>query len=178
MLNLKPGDVGYLIHTDNKISAVISDFMDSQWSHSFIVLGTFGGYTFIVETSDVQVMISVLQPYLDDPKVKMEITSHPDMSDAERVVVVAASLKLLKQIYGYFQLLSWAVEITLLKLFKYHARHFIRWGLVCCHVVTYGYTVSERPLLKGLDPESIHTEEMYQLFKKAGFLTVYTQEAQ
>lgn len=165
---MKPADIGFILHQDNWISRVMAWVMGSQWSHSFIVIDTGTLDRYICETTDFEVTVSPFgRKYMMDPYVNMEIWSPIDMSEGERVQVSRGSVEQVGTIYGYLQLVSFAIK-RFLKRFGYNIPNFLRQGMVCDHVVLYGYTQSSIPGLQGIDPESIDTEDLYQLVKQSG----------
>lgn len=152
----KPGDVGFVMN-DALISKIIGKAMGSLWSHSFLVIGEVHGVMMVLETSDFEVTINTLERYMDGRHIS--IFRDETLNDAEAKEVCLKGFKLLGEIYGYFQLLSFGLR-EVFKKFGIKIPNFIRWGLVCCAVPMYSF--EER--LK-IDPESINTEEFYQVLK-------------
>src|SRR5574339_318080 len=104
-MELKPGDIGFVIHKDNWISKTIAWFMGSKWSHTAIILHPTDKRTYTIETSDFQVSIQIFEDYLKDTNIKMEIWS-PSLTDEERKIITNKALSHLGEIYGYLQLIS------------------------------------------------------------------------
>jgi hypothetical protein len=154
-----PGDIVFLIHKENLLSRVIAWAMSSKWSHSAVVAGELLGNTMLIETSDFQVTVNDLERYIKDENCSIEVYS-PQCDDETKAKIADQSYKLNGQIYGYLQLIS----LGLRRLFKLKIKNFFRQGLVCCHVVFYGY--------KGFgfscsveDPEAYDTQELYDMVK-------------
>lgn len=150
--------------------------MGSNWSHSFIVIDPDEDRTYISETSSFEVWINYLEMYDKDPNAEYIIYS-PKISDEERMLIVEKAMETHGKTYGYAQLFSLGVRALLRKI-NIRIGNFIRWGLVCCHTVLYGYTHSSISGLRGIDPESIDTEELYQLVLKSGSFDVVSYKRQ
>lgn len=161
-MTARKADIGFVMHHDNWISKVIAWFMGSQWSHSFIVLEDSKERTYLLETSDFEVTIGLLETYLNDPNVSLELWTSDVVSDNERVNIVNGSMRVHGQIYGYLQLLSLGIRRLLMRI-GVRVPNFIRQGVVCNQVVSYGYTESNLPVLDDIDPESIDTQELYEI---------------
>lgn len=158
---LKPGDIGFARSHNNWLSSAISWFMGSKWSHCFLVLDPDEDRIYISETSSFEVWINYLEMYDKDPNAEYVIYS-PRVGDADRKKIVEEAMKNHGQTYGYLQLVSLGIRALLRKM-NIKIGNFIRTGLVCCHHVLYGYTHTDIKGFKGIDPESIDTEETYQL---------------
>lgn len=174
---MKPGDIGFVMHKKNWISKTIAWFMSSRWSHTFMIydIGQYGIY--IIETTDFEVTISPLTKYLTDRTCDVEIFK-ADISEDEQRDIILGSGPLIGTIYGYLQLLSLGIR-RILKRVGIHIGNFLRVGVVCNHVPLYGYTRTKIERLGGIDPESIDTEELYQIISKhEKFKLIYTQESQ
>ena len=163
---IKKADIGFLIHRDNWMSRTIAWFMRSRWSHAFLIKHVTDEDVYTLETSDFEVTIGMLQLYVDDPNVELEIWSPKNIDDEERKRIVIESEKTYGTVYGYLQLVSFGIR-CILKRFNIHIKNFIRQGMVCDHVVLYGYRISSIAKLRGIDPESIDSEELYQLVKSS-----------
>lgn len=140
-------------------------FMKSRWSHSFIVIETGRYQTYVCETTDFEVTISGLEKYFEGKDVAMEIWRPIPWIPVDAVVL--ESLSKVGTGYGYFQLLSLGLRRILMR-FGIRIPNFIRHGMVCCHVVTYGYRCSGIDGLNGADAEAIDTEELYELVSRSG----------
>jgi hypothetical protein len=175
---MTPGSIGFVLHRDNWISRVIAWFMGSKWSHSFLVYdnGRFGDY--VVETTDFEVTISPTSKYLTDPNVSYEVYAPSlsgDLYEQEKRIIMGA-YPLIGMVYGYAQLFSLGVRRVFMKI-GIRIPNFIRTGVVCCHVPLYGYVKSDMEILKDIDPESIDTEELYQIIKNhPRFKLVYSKD--
>lgn len=162
MNNFVAADICFSMCTKNWLSKAIAWFMGSKWSHSFIVIESSKLYTYVCETSDFEVTIGVLEDYLVDPTVNLVVYRINTLSLIDRDKIVKECLKNNREMYGYLQLISLGIR-RLLKRIGIHIPNFIRQGIVCDQNVLYGYTKSRVPTLAGIDPESIDTEEFYQL---------------
>lgn len=159
---LEPGDIGFLMHHDNMISKIIAWFMGSKWSHTFGVLFRIPSRTCLLETSDFQVVISTFERYLKNPNVELQIFRPVRLSREQLELIAEKAAETEGTIYGYFQLISLGLRRLLMRV-GIKIPNFIRQGMVCTHPWLYGYRHSDIPGLAGIDPESIDTEEFYQL---------------
>lgn len=177
---LQPADIGFLMHHDAPVSKIIAKFMGSKWSHTFLIAEQTTARTYTVETSDYHVETGWFDRHLADPNVSMVIfrPTKLGLADKQRVVSVAIGTCYHTR-YGYLQLLSLGIRRLLMR-FGVVVKNFIRQGMVCDHVVLYGYRGTDIPGLMHIDPESIDTEEVYQLLlglvAQGYFEIVYTQE--
>ena len=151
----KSGDIGFVM---NKavISKIIAKFMGSRWSHSFMVVGKINGVTMIIETTDFEVIISPIDEYLDGRD--LVVFRNKKVKSKQ---IAKQSFKLVKTRYGYLQLLSLGLRRLLMKV-GIKIKNVVRSGLVCCAVPLYAYQKSDTDLA-AIDPESIDTEELYQV---------------
>jgi hypothetical protein len=162
MIELLPGDIVFVIHKDNWISKAIAWFMKSRWSHSLMIAEQTGARTYTVETSDFQVIHGDFSIYEKSPFVEYEIYRPQKIGTDVREKMVRLSSEKLLEVYGYSQLISFGIRRILMRLgIKIH--NFFRQGVVCNGVVLYGARALPYPSFNGIDPESIDTEEMYQL---------------
>lgn len=169
---LLPGDIGFLMHHDNVISKAISGAMGSKWSHAFLVREHTLDWCYLIETTSFEVVTGDLDVYLEDPNVSLEIWRYQGLSDSQRMTIVKNARKHLGEIYGYLQLFSLGLRRLMRALIGWEIKNLIRSGLVCCHVVFYGYFGSNVPLLGVLDPEGYDTEELYEIIQRIGFVKV------
>jgi len=173
----QPGDVGFLMHHDNKLSKIIAWFMQSRWSHSFLVAEPTRQEIYLVETSDFQVGFGSLLDYLKDDSAEFVVYRPKNILDDERQEIVDRAKKQRNKIYGYLQLISLGIRRLLMRI-NIKINNFFHQGLVCTHVITYGYHGSNIPELSKLDPESIDTEELYQIVKNSvNFELIFEKKA-
>lgn len=175
MEKFKPGDIFFINHHDNPLSKVIAWFMKSSFSHSGLILEQTSKRTYTLETSDYEVTQSLFEDYIDDPYVSIEVYRKEDLSDEEREDIMERALAVDNAGYGYLQLLSFAVK-RLLKRVNISIPNIIRQGLVCCHVVLYGYQGSGIKELDKVDPENWDTQELYDFVKGANLTLVYKKD--
>lgn len=177
-MNIQPGDVGFVMHHDNKMSKLIAWFMGSKWSHSFVVISKTDYHIFIAETSDFQVTIGSLDRYLDSKTDSVEIYSKQDADEIMRKAASIRSTLYYGSIYGYLQLLSLGLR-CLLKRFGYRIPNFIRWGMVCTAVPLYTWNgIDSTDPVCTTNPESIDTEDLYQLIKgSTNWACIFSKEA-
>lgn len=157
------GDVGFVMHHNNWISRQLGWFMKSKWSHAVLVYGKFSGGTLLVETTDYEVTYTRIEDkYLNDPEVSLEMWRPVRLSEEERKAIAERAAKWVGEEYGWLQIFSFAV-VTLLARVGIKIKNFVRQGMVCNHVVSYGYQGSNVPLMDLPDPENYHTEQVYRM---------------
>lgn len=172
-----PGDVVFVMHHDNWISKVIAWFMRSKWSHSAIVIDVGHNYTFLLETTDLQVAMGTLDTYIEKDSTSVEVLRMQNVDLYEIVNALSVSSKInYGTLYGFLQLFGFAIK-TLGKRVGLNIPNFIRQGIVCSGVVSYTLKLLNLDIFKDSDPENIDTEELYQNLKKLNFITVYSKEA-
>lgn len=130
-----------------------------------MVLGPYADDVLIVETSDFEVMISTLSRYTQDPNCALEIYRPVKFSSEDGATSRKETFAILKTVYGFPQLLSLGVRRLLMRA-KIKINNFFRMGVVCCAVPLYGHTKCKSSPLFGIDPESIDTEELFQICKE------------
>lgn len=166
------GDIFFLIHKKNWISKSIAWVMGSNWSHCGLIYEVTPETIYTLETTDFEVTHRQLKDYLLDDEVKMEVWSPIDMLDDSRKYIVQEADKKRGSVYGYMQLISFAIRRLFFLLGK-KIRNFFRQGVVCCGVVLYGYSKSYIQELN-VDPEGIDAEELYKIVSGCGkFKKIY-----
>lgn len=174
-MELKTGDIVFVMHHDNIISKTIAKAMGSKWSHSALVYGNMNGRALLCETSDFEVTLNWFDRYLKDKNVSLEVYRHKDhynVINGNEEVIQDMCDSILGKMYGYLQLISLGVR----RLFKLRIPNFISSGLVCCHVIGYGLNIIKDSGLDGIDPESFDTEELYQMLKGKGWVEILKKE--
>ena len=160
-------DIVFVMHRKSWISRAIAWFMGSRWSHSALVVDP-GFRTWLCETSDFHVNVAALERYLEDPSVEVEIWGPRSPLDSALAGQMAdRALARYGEIYGYLQLFSLGIRRLLMRV-GIRIPNFIRTGLVCTAIPLEAYRISGIPGLHGIDPESIDTEELYQLVSTSG----------
>lgn len=174
-LDLKPGDIGFLMHHDNVISKIFRWAMGSKWSHSFLIHEVTDRHIYTSETSDFEVQIHLLDVYLTKKQLSLEIWRMNGLTEAQRVAIAHnAVAKNLGETYGYLQLVSLGLRILLRKI-GLRIKNFIKQGIVCCGHVASGYHLTQIPGFM-FDPEGIDTEELYRMMPKKGFKLIYSKQ--
>jgi hypothetical protein len=176
MNNIKKGDIGFLMHHDNIISKTIAWFMQSKWSHSFIIADVIDDRIYILETSDFEVTFGYLERYLNDPHCSMEIYSFDSLTEAKRTDMVQHAINLyFGSVYGYLQLISLGIR-RLLGRIGIKIKNFFRQGVVCCGVPMSALSITTILPFTNMDPESKDTQEFYEMIKTSSAKLVYSQE--
>jgi hypothetical protein len=155
------GYIGFVKHHDSKLSKIIAWFMKSRWSHTFLVLGEMRGVRIASETSDFHVNYAPIDRYFKDPECEIAIYAI-DLNEGEKDAIVECAGNHYGETYGYLQLLSFAIRAALAKI-GIKIPNFFRQGLVCTAVPLYAFNDAGLPHFKDIAPESIHTEELFQL---------------
>ena len=165
---LERGDIVFVMHNDNVISKIIAWFMKSRWSHSAVVVDVTPFRTYLCETSDFQVMIGTYDRYVHDAQTSIEVwRSERKISDKDMKVMLENAVDAEGTTYGYLQLFSFGLRRMLMR-FNIKIPNFIRQGMVCCAVPLRAYTMSPIVEFNGIDPESIDTQEMYDIISTSG----------
>ena len=171
------GDIGFVMHNNSWVSKAISWFMNSKWSHCFIIIDTSSeDRTYVSETSDYQVAVGWVERYMQDPHVSaLEIVRLPNLPYPEQLEIKSRGLDLYEKLYPYWQFIPLAVR-GLLKRIKIRLKNFLPFGYNCNENVLYILQNTHYPELKGNDIYAGDTEDFYQLMKKIpGVTTVYSK---
>lgn len=156
------GDIFFIMNGTSKLGKIIAWFMKSNWSHAGLIYDVSGKEIYTIETTDLQVTPQFLNDYTNNDKIKLEVWSPINFTNEEREEVCERAKLLNEEVYGFFQLLSLGIRRLFMRV-GIKIKNFIHSGLVCCHVVTYGYKGSKIKELDLEDPESIDTQELYEL---------------
>lgn len=160
-MKFQPGDVIMIMNHGSWVSRAIAWFMKSRWSHAALIIEHSDKYIYMSETSDYEVVVHVLDDYLNDPKMDIEIWRPKFLSDKQKQMVVEECMNNLGVTYGYLQFISFGLRRLLMRV-GINIRNFIRQGMVCSSHVMYGYCKTSVSAFNGIDPEAIDTEEFYQ----------------
>ena len=172
--DFEPGDIFFIMHHDSWLAKVIAWFMDSDFSHSGIILEQTEQRIYTCETSDFQVVYSDLETYLEDDNVSIEVLRLPLVDASAGIDMAHTATQHNQELYGYAQLLfSFSIRALIKKIFKKTIPNFIRQGLVCCELVLYACKSSRIEKLANFDAESIQTQETYELLKSCGAVTIF-----
>lgn len=155
----KQGDVFFSMNHSNWLSKAMSWFMRSQWSHCGLIKECTEQDIYTVETSDKEVWIGRFMEYLK-PEYDWEIWRPKGLDPADMPHSIHVAQTLIGTLYGYLQLLGFAVRCALQRI-GIPVPNWIRQGVVCCGVIFYAY----HGKLKGfdVDPESRHTQDLRDL---------------
>lgn len=164
-MKLNTGDIAFIMHHDNLISRTLSWFMGSKWSHCFLILGEYPQGTYILETSDFEVCISILDKYLIDEQCSIEIYSG-GISKEEADVVTNKAMITLGDVYGYLHLLGLGIR-RLFRKVGIKIGNPLKGGVVCCCVPMLGYQDSSIQDLAKSDWQDNDTEDLYQIVKNS-----------
>lgn len=164
-MSFKPGDIVFIRHYDNPISKIMAWFMGDWPSHSAIVYQETNLETYLIETSDFQVVIGDMKKYLNKKECRIAVYRITDLMEPERELIASAARLRVGGLYGYLQLLSLGVRRLIMKATsdKVRIKNFIRQGEVCTAVPLYGLTECDIPGLHGIDPESMDTVELLDI---------------
>ena len=169
------GDIGFVMHHDSWLSRAIAWFMSSKWSHCTLVLDTTSSErTYVSETSDYEVTVSWMEGrYIGN--VSMAVLRLPGLSAAEASEAQDRALSQQEDLYPYFQLISLGVR-GLLKKIKIHIGNFLPWGYDCSEHVLYAMMNTHYPELKGVNPHSMDTQDLFALLMGIpGIQVIYSQ---
>jgi hypothetical protein len=154
---IKEGDIGFCFHRGNILSKMIKGVMGSKWSHNFIVLDE----NYVIETTSYKVQVWELKNYLESTEHDVMIFS-TTLSPKERYDIQMEAIRHINEVYGYLQLISFGLRRLLMRC-GIKIPNFFRQGLICSAIVLYPYSKTNNKLLSKIDPESLDTEEVFQL---------------
>jgi hypothetical protein len=161
-MQLETSDVGFLMQKNWLVARIIAWLMGSKWSHSFIIIESGVLATYICETTEYEVVISPLKKYIDDENVNLEVFRPKKGRHEQKIKSAMECMNQIGTSYGWFQLVSLGLRRILMRL-GIRIPNFIRQGVVCNGVVLYGLRNIPIRGVEGIDPESIDTEELYQI---------------
>lgn len=161
---MNPGDIVFVMHRDSWVSRTIAWFMASRWSHTALIFDS-GRHVITTETNPYCVKHGTMTALDRDKASEYEVWSPIGMSDWQRREIVDRSIDWIDKPYGWLQLFSLGVRRLVMRI-GLKIPNFIRQGLVCNHVVLYAY-IGQIPQFPA-DPESIDTEELYQIVRGCG----------
>jgi hypothetical protein len=153
-----------MINRGSWLSKTIAWFMGSKWSHVALVMEQTDRFCYITETSDYEVVVHILDDYISNKDYMFEVYRPINLTDGMKLFIVTQSLFNLGATYGYLQLLSLGLRRLLMRI-GIRIDNFSKQGIICVGHVLYGYYHSNIIPLNMLDPESIDTEEFYQIVK-------------
>lgn len=163
---VKPGDVVFSMNHSNGLSKLMSGFMRSRWSHSILVADNDEDALYTLETSSFEVWYGDLSEYLK-PEYDFQVWSPVNADDRFRSNRVNRARQHRGETYGYLQLLGFAFR-CLLQRFEIEYLNPIRMGVVCCGVIFYAYQGSGIEELEDHDPESRHTQDLFEIMSSCG----------
>ena len=175
--DLRTGDVFFTFNKRNIISRLMRWFMGSEWSHSGIVYAQTYSRNIVCETSDFHVKLDTFERYIADPNVSAIVYRHPEwfqVIHGNEEFIREECDKLNGKIYGYLQLISFAVRL-LLRRIGIKIPHFIRLGTVCNQVCAIPLNKLRDSWLDKVNPKSFDTEEMETILQKSRWVVVYSK---
>lgn len=171
----QPGDIYFVMHNGEFLAEAIAWFMknepdDISLSHCGMVAVPTTDYTFVSEVSDFAVTVGWIELYIQDPTASLYVFRiKPQYVPGDTCTqMVTACMGNYNKLYGYLQMLSMMVRLTIMKLSYFFFNklwkipNFIRLGLLCDEQTLTGVRLSSVPGLQGIDPKSIETLEFYK----------------
>lgn len=171
--DVKSGDIVFVRRKDRWISNAMAWFMSSEWSHTATVydIGELDIHT--VETSDLEMTCGMLGEYLlDSERYTVEVWRIHGADYPEHGLTALRGM--LGTLYGYLQLIPFAVRCMLQKWTKFCVRKNIEWASIpaprntwvrqgqVCTASAYTYLKASRtPGFMDVDPEAFHTQDLY-----------------
>lgn len=172
-MDLKAGDVFFIMHEKNVISKMIAWAMGSKWSHCGVILGEYRNDYITCETTDFEIALKTFGLYLAANFIEIEVLRPiEDYSETELFDLNQTAFSFQGQIYGYLQLFSLGIRRLLMRL-KIKISNFINVNKVCCAVVIALLSTTKKSLK--IVPTSIDTEELYQKLKTRAGKQSFTQ---
>lgn len=164
----REGDVCFAFGKKSWLSPIFAWFMRSRWSHVFVVREVTPRSTYIVETTSFESAINVIDSYLDASESKLQVWRPTRLTQEQLRAVTDACTAMYGTPYGWLQFVSLGIRALLARV-GIKIPNFIRQGTICDQLVLYGYTRSDIPGLAGIDPESVETQELYELVTAARY---------
>jgi hypothetical protein len=158
---IQKGDIGFVITTNNIFSRIFAWFMNSQWSHTFVVIND----KETIETDMIKVHINTLSDHIDDKNKNLEIWS-PICSQEHREIIYEEAKKLLGIKYGYFKMIMIGVRRLIMKLGIKIGLLYSK-GTICSDVPIAGLVKSGL-----LNTKNIDTQELYENIIKSGYVLI------
>ena len=162
---IQNGDICFTMKHDDWASRVIAWFMRSKWSHSFLFGDISQTRRFIIQANQFECAWGNFKQFQDDPHVSYEVWSPIGASQALREKVVDKVEAEVGECFGWLQFISWSIH-CLFERIGWEIPNFIRQGWVCDELVLAGANLY--PVLKGIDPKSIHTQDLYKIVSQSG----------
>lgn len=160
---LKPGSILFVRWYNNPISNLIAWFMKSEWSHCAYVLGECNGITKLAETTDFEVTNTSFNKY-NNVNCSLEVWEPIEEVDTKKMCQELTKIE--GTLYGYLQLLSLGLRRLLFRI-GIKIPNLIRQGSVCTAVPIFAYQTQKHiRCISSLDPESIDTQELYEIIQK------------
>ena len=157
----KKGDIGFVITRNNIISRIFAWFLQSEWSHTFVVISA----NETIETNAIKVHVNTLDDHVLNKNKDVEIWS-PICGDENRDIIVYEAKKLLGIKYSYIKVLYIGIRRLLIRI-GYRIKLLFSKRVVCSDVVLAG-------LFKAglLNTKDIDTQELYENIIKHGYVLV------
>jgi hypothetical protein len=171
-MNIKPGNVAFVMHHDSKLSRLIAWFMRDKFrtapdfSHSALVVESTENEVWLSETTDTQIAYGRLSSYLNDPRCSIEIFAPIDASAEEIAKCVEEAQNNTGKLYAYWQLISWAIVCLGAKL-GVDIPNILPFGWVCNSHVLDGIRHFKAGPFYMIKQQSIHTMRMYAMMKES-----------
>jgi hypothetical protein len=130
-------------------------------SHTFLIIGKLGDKHLILETTDFEVCITTLEGKYDNGDKYETRFFKPLLPVNKECLNYALSFQ--GTVYGYFQLLTFALKILFKRILKKDIRNLNQWGMVCTAVPIYYYSKMNSLVnpLGRFEPEQTMTGELY-----------------
>ena len=179
LTDVRPGDVFLVRWYNNRMSGVIAWFMRSRWSHSGVVrYRAVTGENLTLETSDFEMTYGSLEKYVAAKAVcQLRVLrvpgafTHTELPELQ-VALAAVDAAYYGRMYGYLQLLSFAV-VRLARRIGIRIPNFIRQGQVCTAAPLMVLSLGAHPLFAGVDPEALDTGDLAVLLEQAGAEVIF-----
>lgn len=174
-VNLQPGDVVFSFNKHSWISKIFAWFMQSNWSHCFLIVEKTALRTYEVEMANHHVVESVFEEKYLGKDFSLEVWRPTNLDETTLLQIAAVGIAGQNKRFGYLQLFSLAVR-RLLSRIGIHIPNFIHWGVTCPQVVLYPYSTVQGTPFTGVPVDQGDTEDLYQLVVNAPFEKVFSQE--
>jgi len=171
-MNLE-GCIGFSAIKGSFISKIIRWFTKSQWSHTFVIYKWIEGdylNSLVIEAGDFELTIVPFNKYIKEG-VTVEIYKPKNLKNKKQ----ALNNLLLKcgTVYGYLQLIGFAIVILLRKWFGIKRKsNIFGYGIICSesvsdYLIDLGYKdIIENKSLQLISPEDVYRFVLNKEFKK------------
>ena len=158
---LQPGDIAFSFKKNSLRSKLYAQFMQSKWSHCFLIVEKTDLRTYEVENSECQVVISVFEDKYLGQDYNLEVWRPTALDETTLLQIAALGITSETQTDGYLQLIT----LNLRRL----------GGLTASEVILYPYSTVQGTPFTGMNYLNYNTEDLYEMVMSKPFEKVFSQ---